>query len=95
MNQPKPKRESAKATLAAVRKEMALPRVAESARTVGNPHSNIISSFKGIFARVARKLNVDPSLVSRVAKGTRHSPEIDIELRIELKALKKLLANYD
>ena len=39
--------------------------------------AEIISDFTGIYARVARRLNVSQSLVSKVAHGHRASPEID------------------
>ena len=57
--------------------------------------AEIISHFRGVYARVARKLNVSASQVSRVASGNRTSLEIDTALREELKELKKKLDNYD
>jgi predicted transcriptional regulator len=57
--------------------------------------SEIISAFRGVYGRVARKLKVSPSMVSRVANGNRTSSEIDAALKEELKALKKKLDNYD
>jgi len=56
--------------------------------------AEIISAFAGVYARVARKLKVSSSLVSKVASGDRISPEIDAALRGELKQLKKKLANH-
>lgn len=41
----------------------------------------IVPSFRGVCARVARKLNVSQSLVSKVACG--HPKEIDSALRNE------------
>jgi hypothetical protein len=37
--------------------------------------------YRGLYVRVARKLNVDPSYVSRVARGDRRSSEIENALR--------------
>jgi hypothetical protein len=54
----------------------------------------IISSFIGVYARVARKLNVHSSFVSRVANGIRSSPLIDEALKEELKALQKKMADW-
>ncbi len=96
-----------KLVLAAITIEMAKPRVAASARP-GWPvtiqkrlmteeskmTSEIITSFSGIYARVARKLKVSPSLVSKVASGSRMSPTISSALRNELKELKRKLARH-
>ena len=50
------------------------------------------SAFQGFYARVASRLNVDPSYVSLVARGERNSPEIlgalDLEMRKIMKSLK-------
>jgi hypothetical protein len=37
--------------------------------------------YRGLYVRIARKLNVDPSYVSRVARGDRRSSEIESALR--------------
>ena len=58
---------------------------------VRSTEGQIILTFKGIYARVAQRLRVDPSLVSRVASGSRSSPAIEKELRSELIALKEEL----
>jgi transcriptional regulator with XRE-family HTH domain len=42
---------------------------------------------RGIYSRVAKKLQVDPSYVSRVARGERRSPEIEKALTMELKKI--------
>jgi hypothetical protein len=39
---------------------------------------------RGIYSRVAKKLQVDPSYVSRVARGERRSAEIEEALAMEL-----------
>ncbi|HLH06750.1 MAG TPA: hypothetical protein VKW78_05915 [Terriglobales bacterium] len=40
--------------------------------------------FYGMFSRVARRLNVAASYVSMVARGKRHSPEIEEALEAEV-----------
>jgi len=51
-----------------------------------NPHplSDLASLLRGLYGRVARKLKVDPSYVSRVARSERHSEKIEAELRRQL-----------
>ena len=39
-----------------------------------------VDSLCGIYSRVARRLGIDRSYVSRVAKGERRSPEIESAL---------------
>jgi hypothetical protein len=56
--------------------------------------ADIISDFRGIYARIARKLKVSASMVSRVADGNRASTEIEAALDEELKALKVKLEKY-
>jgi transcriptional regulator with XRE-family HTH domain len=36
-----------------------------------------IESLCGIYSRIARRLGVDRTYVSRVARGERHSPEVE------------------
>jgi hypothetical protein len=43
--------------------------------------------YRGLYVRVARKLGVDPSYVSRVARGDRHSEQIASALREELETI--------
>jgi hypothetical protein len=43
-----------------------------------------LSNFRGIFKRVALQLDVDPSYVSRVARGERHAPYVSGALRKEI-----------
>lgn len=52
---------------------------------------NLASLIRGLYGRVARKLKVDPSYVSRVARGERQSDEIDACLERELKRIMSLL----
>jgi len=44
----------------------------------------------GVYVRVAKALNVDPSYVSRVAGGKRRSRDIERALIAELKRIHKL-----
>ena len=81
------KKSSLKAITTELSVEMARPRFAASVLTgVG-----VVSSFRGVYARVARKLKVSPSMVSRVADGHRISPKIQAALREELQAIKQKL----
>lgn len=56
--------------------------------------AEIVSDFRRMYARVALKLRVSASLVSKVANGDRDSPEIDKALRQELKVFKEKLAKH-
>ena len=53
--------------------------------------SAIIIEFRGVYAKVARKLNVSASMVSRVARGERRSPAIEEALKLEIDALRRRL----
>jgi hypothetical protein len=99
-----------KGALASIKEEMALPRVTASAiRAIGRQEKSsipdypvtggrapgkIISAFAGVYARIASKLKVSPSFVSKVASGSRKSSQIEDALRDELRILKKDLAAY-
>jgi hypothetical protein len=54
------------------------------------PH-NLASLIRGLYGRVARKLKVDPSYVSRVARGERRSEDIEASLERELKRIMSLM----
>ena len=49
--------------------------------------TNLASLIRGLYGRVARHLKVDPSYVSRVARGERQSHEIEASLERELKRI--------
>ena len=99
-----------KTALANIKEEMALPRVSASAikaiarqekppiaaypEPAGRTPGNIISAFAGVYARVASKLKVSPSFVSKVASGSRKSSQIQEALHNELRILKKDLVSY-
>jgi len=46
--------------------------------------------YRGLYSRVDRQLGVDPSYVSRVAHGKRHSPKIERKLKAEIARIEKL-----
>ncbi len=45
--------------------------------------------YRGVYSRVARRMGVDPSYVSRVARGERASPKVEKALLAELQRLEK------
>jgi transcriptional regulator with XRE-family HTH domain len=47
----------------------------------------LASLMRGLYRRVADKLGVDPSYVSRVARGERRSPQIEASLKSEVSRL--------
>jgi hypothetical protein len=99
-----------KTALASIKEEMALPRVSASAikaigrqeklptadypASAGRAPGKIIAALAGVYARIASKLKVSPSFVSKVASGSRKSSQIEEALRDELRILKKDLATY-
>src|ERR1700731_3919914 len=99
-----------KDVLARIKEEMALPRVAASAIKAidrqektsvldcpgsgGRTPGKIISAFAGVYPRIASKLKVSPSFVSKVASGSRKSSQIEGALRGQLRILKKDLTSY-
>ncbi len=61
-------------------------------RSVGRPSpTNLASLIRGLYGRVARQLKVDPSYVSRVARGERQSDVIEASLERELKRIMSLV----
>jgi len=46
--------------------------------------------YAGLYSRVGRQLGVDPSYVSRVAHGKRHSQKIERKLKAEIARIEKL-----
>ncbi len=53
--------------------------------------TNLASLIRGLYGRVARQLKVDPSYVSRVARGERQSDAIEASLERELKRIMTLV----
>lgn len=53
--------------------------------TKNTTHNHPLPSLlRGMYARVARQVGVDPSYVSRVARGKRRSKEISMALEREM-----------
>ena len=46
--------------------------------------------FRGLYTRIAKRLGLDPSYVSRVARGERRSVKIESTLKAELARIEKL-----
>src|SRR5579864_6823842 len=60
------------------------------------PPLHFASLFRGFYGRVARQLGLDPSYVSRVARGERQSETIEAALEREMKRIIRLAAsNHD
>jgi len=53
--------------------------------------TNLASLIRGLYGRVAKQLRVDPSYVSRVARGERQSDEIEASLERELKRIMSMV----
>ncbi len=61
-------------------------------KTVHKPApTNLASLIRGLYGRVARQLKVDPSYVSRVARGERQSDAIEASLEKELRRIMSLV----
>src|ERR1700686_429988 len=54
--------------------------------------TNLASLIRGLYGRVARQLKVDPSYVSRVARGERQSDVIEGSLERELKRIMAMVS---
>ena len=51
--------------------------------------------YRGIYSRVADKLGVDPSYVSRVARGERESKQVRAALDSELQNIERTFARQN
>ncbi len=49
--------------------------------------------YFGLYSRVAKQLDIDPSYVSRVARGERHSPKIEAAVKKELARIQRITDN--
>jgi hypothetical protein len=58
---------------------------------ISTPPYNLASLIRGLYGRVARQLKVDPSYVSRVARGERQSDAIEASLEKELRRIMSLV----
>jgi len=56
--------------------------------------TNLASLIRGLYGRVAKQLKVDPSYVSRVARGERQSDEIEMSLERELRRIMSLVGTH-
>jgi len=56
--------------------------------------TNLASLIRGLYGRVARQLRVDPSYVSRVARGERQSQVIEASLERELRRIMTTVRNH-
>ena len=54
-----------------------------------------VSLFRGIYNRVAKRLEVDPSYVSRVARGERKSAVVEKALAEEVRIIRDHLNNHE
>jgi hypothetical protein len=50
---------------------------------MNKPELQLASVTRGLYRRVADKFGVDPSYVSRIARGERQNPQIELFLRRE------------
>jgi hypothetical protein len=60
-------------------------------RKVRPPPNNLASVMRGLYNRVATRLSFDPSYVSRVARGERHSEQIEAALKGDMRQIMKML----
>lgn len=61
-----------------------------SANSSKQSHFKRYQLYRGLYSRVARKLGVDRSYVSRVARGERQSKDIEAALQAELKRIERV-----
>ena len=54
-----------------------------------------VSLFRGVYNRVAKKLGVDPSYVSRVARGERKSAVVEKALADEVRIIREHLNDHE
>lgn len=54
-----------------------------------NLRLNRLSLYRGIYSRVARQLDIDPSYVSRVARGERQSAKVEAALLKEMQRIER------
>jgi DNA-binding transcriptional regulator YdaS (Cro superfamily) len=62
----------------------------ESPQAKINKLNELVESLCGIYSRVARRLGVHRTFVSRVARGERHSVPVESELAAEYDRAKDL-----
>jgi|ERR1700682_4246216 len=60
-------------------------------RNISTSPYSLASHVRGFYSRVARQLDVDPSYVSRVARGERQSEAIEAALDREMSQIMKMV----
>jgi len=60
-----------------------------STDNIKNPKLNRLSLYRGIYSRIAKELGIDPSYVSRVARGERQSAKVEAALLKEIRRIEK------
>ncbi|MGA9040406.1 MAG: hypothetical protein WB421_07715 [Terriglobales bacterium] len=63
----------------------------DNASTVQGPALPPQTLYRGLYIRIARRLRIDPSYVSRVARGERHSKAVEHAIRHEIEQINKKL----
>jgi hypothetical protein len=63
----------------------------DNASTVQGPAIPPQTLYRGLYIRIARRLRIDPSYVSRVARGERHSKAVEQAIRQEIEQINKKL----
>ena len=65
-------------------------------QNISTPPHNLASLVRGLYGRVARHLDIDPSYVSRVARGERQSEAMEAALAREMRQIMKMVkANHN
>lgn len=67
--------------------------MSHATRNSSAPLNNLASLLRGLYGRVASQLDVDPSYVSRVARGERKSVVIEAALEREMRKIMKMMKN--
>ena len=62
-------------------------------RSVGASCDRAVSLFRGLYGRVARDLGVDPSYISRIARGERKSKIAQLAINREFRRILALIGN--
>jgi hypothetical protein len=63
----------------------------DNASTIQGPALPPQTLYRGLYIRIARRLKIDPSYVSRVARGERHSKAVENAIRHEIDQISKKL----
>jgi transcriptional regulator with XRE-family HTH domain len=64
----------------------------DNASTIQGPALPPQTLYRGLYIRIAQRLKIDPSYVSRVARGERHSKSVELALRHEIDLINKKLS---